>query len=121
MKPVFPTFLAFDILQKAVEKLLGENGGKTKRREKHSPNAEWQFIKHCRLDHSGIMFVVDLNRDTLTCPIQWPNNYNARDESDHNTKIFGSWKKIFTCQPTLLLINWPAIIETDESWAISTC
>lgn len=50
------------------------------------------------------MFVVDLVKDALTPPTQRDNA--IMPESDHNTKIFGSWKKKkkSTCQPTLLLL-----------------
>jgi len=37
------------------------------------------------------MFVVDLIKDVLTPPTQH-NDANARNESDHNTKISGKWK-----------------------------
>lgn len=49
-----------------------------------------ELMKRYRFDCAWIMLVVDLIKDVLTSPTQCNNN--GRNESDHNTKIFGNWK-----------------------------
>lgn len=59
------------------------------------------------------MFVVDLVKDALTPPTQRDNA--IMPECDHNTKIFGSWKKkkIYMPTNTATSIDWPTITEID--------
>lgn len=63
------TFKRFRILSK------GETGGKTKRWGEIIPQTlnDSELMKRYRLDCAGIMFVVDLIRDSLTSPTQHIN------------------------------------------------
>lgn len=46
-----------------------------------------ELMDRYRLDHAGIMLVDNHIRDALTSPTQ---RYNGRNESDHNSKMFGN-------------------------------
>ncbi len=48
-----------------------------------------ELTNRYRLDPAGTMFVVNLIGDVLTSHTQ---RSNARNESDHHTKILVSWK-----------------------------